>query len=353
MDYEAEAAARGLMVMSAAETGSPVDLADPQIASTDWPTIGSRVRQARRFRFGVEMMGPFDGMTWVDSVRELESLGYSTMFAPDHLDEGYGPITAMATAAAATTELHIATAVFAADFRHPAVLARELASIDQLSEGRLEVGIGAGYQLADYSGSGIQMDSPGVRVDRLIEHVSVLKGLWADGPFDFDGDHYQIRALDGSPTPYRPGGPPIFVAGGGERLLTFAATNADIVGVNPSLPTSEARAASAPNALPRSIDEKLAWIRAAAGPRFDDLEIHGWLRYAQVTDCAHDLAEKLTDTFKVGPEEILQSPVVLVGTVSEIVERLHERRERWGYSYFTIQQPAAREFAPVLARLAA
>ena len=171
----------------------------------------------RPFRFGVEMMAPFEGSTWADSARELEALGYSTLFAPDHFDEGYGPITAMATAAAATTSLRVATAVFAADFRHPAVLARELASIDQLSEGRLEVGLGAGYQINDYAGSGIVMDPPKVRVDRLIEYVAVLRGLFAEGPFDFAGEHYRVTALDGSPAPHRPGGPPIFVAGGGRR----------------------------------------------------------------------------------------------------------------------------------------
>jgi alkanesulfonate monooxygenase SsuD/methylene tetrahydromethanopterin reductase-like flavin-dependent oxidoreductase (luciferase family) len=168
------------------------------------------------------MMAPFGGLTWAESAREIESLGYSTLFVPDHLDEGYGPITAMATAAAATTTLRVAPAVLAADFRHPAVLARELASIDQLSEGRLEVGIGAGYQVNDYAGAGLAMDPPGTRVARMIEHVTVLRGLFADGPFDFAG---------------------------------------------------------------------------------------------------------------------------------EIVERLHERRDRWGYSYYTIQQLVAREFAPVLARL--
>ena len=306
----------------------------------------------RAFRFGVEMMGPFDGMTWADSARELESVGYSTLFAPDHLDEGYGPITAMATAAAATTTLQVATAVFAADFRHPAILARELASIDQLSRGRLEVGIGAGYQVNDYAGSGVQMDSPGARVDRMIEHVTVLKGLFADGPFDFAGQHYQITALDGSPKPYRPGGPPILVAGGGRRMLTFAAAHADIVGVNGSLPTSTQRSGSAPDALPASIDRKLAWIRAAAGARFSELEIHAWLRFARVTSDPQAAAAQLTGRFGADPDQVLASPIVLLGSPGEIVERLHERRERWGYSYFTIQQPAAREFAPVLARLA-
>jgi probable F420-dependent oxidoreductase len=307
---------------------------------------------SRPFRFGVEMMGPFDGMTWAQSARELESLGYATLFAPDHLDEGYGPITAMATAAAATTTLRVATAVFAADFRHPAVLARELASIDQLSRGRLEIGIGAGYQVNDYVGAGVRMDPPGIRVDRMIEHVAVLRGLFADGPFDFAGQHYQITALDGSPQPYRPGGPPILVAGGGRRMLAFAGAHADIVGVNGSLATSAQRSGSAPDALPASIDEKLSWVRAAAGPRFSELEIHAWLRFAGVTSDAQGAAAQLTGRFGADADQVLASPIVLLGSPGEIVDRLHERRERWGYSYFTIQQPAALEFAPVLARLA-
>jgi probable F420-dependent oxidoreductase len=306
---------------------------------------------ARPFRFGVEMMEPFAGLTWAQSARELESMGYSTLFAPDHFDEGYGPITAMATAAVATTTLHVATAVFGVDFRHPPVLARELASIDQLSEGRLEVGIGAGYQIDDYGPTGIAMDAPGVRVSRLIECVTVLKGLFAEGPFDFAGEHFRITGLDGTPKPYRPGGPPIFVAGGGRRMLTFAAQVADIVGVNPSLPSSAARAQAALDAVPERIDAKFAWIREAAGPRLDDIEFHAWLRVAHVTDDAHGVAQPLTEAFGVGVDDVLASPIVLVGTVDEIVERLHERRERWGYSYYTVQQPAAREFAAVLARL--
>lgn len=305
----------------------------------------------RNFRFGVEMMEPFEGMTWADSARELESLGYSTLFVPDHFDEGYGPITAMATAAAATSTLHVATAVFATDFRHPAVLARELASIDQLSGGRLEIGIGAGYQVNDYKSAGIGMDSPGVRVDRMKEHVAVLKGLFAEGPFDFDGDHYQISGLDGSPAPYHAGGPPIFVAGGGKRVLSFAAANADIVGVNGSLPTSAARENFRRDALAESIDDKLSWVRQAAGQRFDELEIHAWLKAAHVTDDAKHHAEQLVETFRATPDEVLASPITLIGNVDQIIARLYERRERWGFSYFTIQQDVAREFAPVIARL--
>src|SRR6201995_491731 len=236
------------------------------------------------FRFGVEMMEPFAGMSWAESAPELETLGYSPLFAPAHFDEGLGPIAAMAAAAAATTELTVATAVLAADFRHPAVLARELAAIDVLSEGRLEVGLGAGYQVNDYRSSGIPMDPPKVRVDRLIEYVAVLRGLFAEGPFSFDGEHFRIDALDGTPHPFTPGGPPIFVARGGPRMLRFAARHADIVGVNPSLPTSERRAEAARDGLAARIDEKFALVREAAGERYDDLTFHGWLRAVPGTD---------------------------------------------------------------------
>lgn len=303
------------------------------------------------FRFGVEMMEPFDGMTWADSARELESLGYSTLFVPDHLDEGYGPLTAMVSAALATERLCVTSMVLAADFRHPAVLARELASIDQLSGGRLEVGIGAGYQINDYRGSGILMDSPGVRVSRMIEYVAVLRGLFAEGPFTFAGEHYTITDLDGTPPPARAGGPPILVAGGGRRMLTFAGAHADIVGVNPRLPSSEVRAESVTDALPRSIDQKLGWVRDAAGPRFEDLVLHAWVRFARVTASAEAMAQELAEAFHATPGEVLESPIVLMGETEEIIEKIHARRERWGFSYFTIQQPVAREFAPVIARL--
>jgi probable F420-dependent oxidoreductase len=303
------------------------------------------------FRFGVEMMEPFAGMTWAESARELEALGYSTLFAPDHFDEGLGPIVAMAAAAAATTELTVATAVFAADFRHPAVLARELASIDVLSEGRLEVGLGAGYQVDDYRSSGIPMDPPKVRVDRLIEYVAVLRGLFAEGPFSFEGEHFRIDALDGTPHPFTLGGPPIFVAGGGPRMLRFAARHADIVGVNPSLPTSERRAEAAHDGLAARIDEKFTLVREAAGERYDDLVFHGWLQAARVTDDGHAAAAEIAASLGLDPDDVLASPFVLVGSVDEIVSRLHERRDRWGYSYYTVQQPSAHEFAPVLAAL--
>jgi probable F420-dependent oxidoreductase len=303
----------------------------------------------RRFRFGVEMQGPFDGMSWADSAREVEAMGYSTLFVPDHFHQGLGPITAMATAAAATTSLVVAPLVLACDFRHPAVLARELASIDVLSGGRLEVGLGAGYNELDYSRSGIPMDPPGVRVDRLIEHTLVLQQLFAEGTTNHVGEHYRISELDGTPKPHTPGGPPIIVAGGGARLLRFAGAHADIVGVNPS--TRGKGRPTAQDALPEAIDAKIALLRDAAGERFATLELNAWLSVAEVGDDTSALVEQLVQRFDAPAADVLASPIVLVGSAASISERLHERRERWGYSYSVVQGPKARAFAPIVREL--
>jgi probable F420-dependent oxidoreductase len=306
----------------------------------------------RTFRFGVEMPRPFDGMSWADSARRLEDLGYSTLLVPDHLHSGFGPITAMATAAAATTTLRVAPMVLACDFRNPAVLAKELASIDVLSNGRLEVGLGAGYNPLDYSRSGIAYDAPGVRVDRLIEHAQVLRMLFGDGPVDFAGEHYRISELDGTPKPYGPGGPPILLAGGGRRLLTFASQHADIIGVNPSLP-SKPGAATARDALPDRIDAKFELIRETAGERFGSLEFSAWISVAALGAGAAvaELREAVAGRFGVPADEAVRSPVVLVGDEDTIVEELRQRRDRWGYSYTVLQIEQAETFAPVVARL--
>jgi probable F420-dependent oxidoreductase len=316
------------------------------------PSGADPAARRRPFRFGVEMMEPFAWMSWADSARELEALGYSALHAPDHFDEGLGPIAAMASAATATENLVVATAVLAVDFRHPAVLARELAAIDLISEGRLEVGLGAGYNVDDYRWSGIAMDPPKVRVDRLVEYVAVLRGLFADGPLTYKGEHFQIDALDGTPHPHTPGGPPIFVAGGGPRMLRFAARHADIVGVNPSLPSSEKRAEAARDGVAASVDKKFALVREAAGDRLADLEFHCWLREARVTDDPEAAASEIAAATGLSETDVLSSPFVLLGTVAEIVQRLEERRDRWGYTYYTVQQPAAQDFAPVVEALA-
>jgi probable F420-dependent oxidoreductase len=305
----------------------------------------------KSFRFAVELHESFAGSTWADTVRELEALGYSTLFVPDHFDEGLGPITAMATAAIVTTTLNVGSLVFDCDYRHPAILARELASIDALSEGRLEVGLGAGWKRLDYEWSGIPMDPPKVRVDRMIEHTKIIKALFNEGPVTFHGEHYTITDLVGSPRPHRPGGPPILIGGGQRRVLGFAGQIADIVGVNASIHSGEVDTAAAHDAMPARIDEKVEWLKAGAGARLDDIEINAWLAAAEVTDDTSGVAELMGQLFSADPRDVLATPLTLIGSIDECAERLQERRERWGYSYTTIPGDKARDFAPLVQKL--
>lgn len=305
---------------------------------------------ARRFRFAADLQAPLDGSDWLDSARELEALGYSTIFVPDHFDEGPGPIAAMAAFAAVTDTINVGVLVLDCDFRHPAVLARELATIDVISGGRLEVGLGAGWKTADYDASGIAMDGPGTRVGRLQEHTAVLKGLWADGPFSFDGDHYRITDLDGTPAPHTPGGPKILVGGGGPRLLRWAGAEADIVGVNASIHSGTIDEAAAHDALEERIDEKVGWLEEGAGDRFADLELNAWLAAAEVTE-DHDLIEGVAALFGATADQFGRSPLALMGPRAELAEKLVERRDRWGYSYTVIPGDKARSFAPLVAEL--
>ena len=307
----------------------------------------------RRFRFGVQLNQAFDGCTWTESVHELETLGYSTLFVPDHVDSGMGPLTAMAAAVTATTTLKVAPLVLDCDFRHPAIVARELATIDLLSGGRLEVGLGAGWKRVDYTQTGIPMDRPGVRVDRMIEHAHVMKALFAGEPVDFTGEHYDITGLVGSPSPHTAGGPPFIIGGGAPRVLRFAGRFADIVGVNPSIHSGEIDADAARDGQADRVDQKLAWLREGAGDRFDDLELNAWTVAAcAFTDDPRGLADQLAPLFGAADgADLLDSPITLIGNVDSLTEALNLRRERWGFSYITVSADQARAFAPLVATL--
>src|SRR4051794_15753822 len=303
------------------------------------------------FRFAIDCQATFDGRTFAQTAQEAESLGYSTLFVPDHFDEGLGPIAAMATAASVTTTLRVGALVLDCDFRHPAVLARELATIDVLSEGRLEVGLGAGWKRLDYDRSGISMDPPKVRVDRMIEHTRILKALFNEEPVTFAGEHYRITDLPGTPRPYTPGGPPIIIGGGARRVLQFAGATADIVGLNASIHSGAVDTAAAHDALADRIDEKAGWLREGAGDRLDEIEINAWLAVAEVTDDTAGAADVVGQLFSADPKDVLESPLALVGSLAECADRLRERRERWGYSYTVIPTDKARDFAPLVAEL--
>ena len=306
---------------------------------------------SRPSRFAAELQRTLDGRNWVESFQELEQLGYSTVFFPDHFHDGPGPLAATAAAAVATTTLNVGILVLDCDYRHPVVLARELATIDHLSSGRLEVGLGAGWKASDYRQAGIPMDRPGIRVDRMIEHTAILKGLWGERPFSFQGAHYQIDDCDGTPKPFTPGGPKILIGGGAPRVLRFAGQTADIVGVNASIHSGEIDTAAAQDGLASAIDHKIDWVRAGAGDRFDEIELNAWLAVASVTDDAYGFAAAVAVGFDSTPEQVLESPLTLIGSPSEIGDRLEERRQRWGYSYHVIPGDNVAEFTPIVAAL--
>ncbi len=308
----------------------------------------------RRFRFGAQLHQPLPGLTWAASARRLEELGYSTLFLPDHFGDQLAPIAAMTAAAAATESLRVGALVFDNDYRHPVVLAKEMATIDLLFEGRCEVGMGAGWMATDYDASGIAMDRPGVRVDRLMEGAAIVRGLFSCDPVNHRGVHYTITDLVGMPSPHTPGGPPLLIAGGSPRMLRFAGATAQIVGVNPSIHSGEVDADAARDGLADRMDAKLEWVRDGAGERFDDLELNAWVPVVAVTDDAQSVAELLAPGFGLGDEDpstLLDSPMVMAGTVDELADRLEARRARWGFSYHVVQNESALELAPLVARL--
>jgi probable F420-dependent oxidoreductase len=308
----------------------------------------------RRFRFGVQLHQPLPGLDWAGSARRVEELGYSTLFLPDHFGEQYAPIAAMTAAAAATERLAVGTLVFDNDYRHPVVLAKEMATIDVLFGGRCEVGMGAGWMRSDYDTSGIAMDPPKVRVDRLQEGVAIVKGLWGAEPVTFDGEHYRITDLVGLPRPHTEGGPPLIIAGGSPRMLRFAGAQADIVGVNPSIHSGEIDADAARDGMADRMDRKVEWVKEGAGARWEDLEINAWVPIVAITDDATSVAEMIAPGFGLDPQDAtaaLESPMTMVGTQGEIVELLQSRRERWGFSYHVVQNESALDLAPIVAEL--
>ena len=313
----------------------------------------------RRFRFGIQLATSLglnatsarDATAWADAARRAEDLGYATVFMPDHFGDQLAPVPALMAAADATSSLRVGALVFDNDYKHPVVLAKELATIDVLSDGRLEVGIGSGWLKSDYDQSGIPMDAPGVRVSRMEEGIEVLKGCFAEGAFSFKGEHYVITDYDGLPKPVQ-SPPPLLIGGGAKRMLGIAAREADIVGINPSIHSGQVDAAAAQDGAFERLDEKHAIVKAAAGARYEDIEINLLQFAAVVTDDRKGTAEMMAPLFGLPPEAVETYPYACIGTVEQIVEDLQARRERWDASYIVFQGDAAMEaMAPVVAAL--
>jgi probable F420-dependent oxidoreductase len=302
------------------------------------------------FRFGIQCRGLADRNGWRDLARRVEDLGWSTLTIADHFDDNFAPLPGLMAAADATETLRVGSMVLGNDYRHPVVLAKEAATLDVLTGGRFDLGIGAGWMTTDYVAAGLSLDRAGVRIQRLAEALAVLRGLWSDEPCTFGGDHYRVTALDGHPKPLTPGGPPIVIGGGGRRVLSLAGAEADVVGINVNLAAGVIDREAFWDGRPETTDEKVGWVRAAAGDR--DPELHVRVHLAMVTDDRDGMVDQLADGFGLTPDVAKATPHALVGDVSQICDQLVERRERWGISYLGLSMDQLEPFAPVIARLA-
>lgn len=292
------------------------------------------------------------GADWTELARKSEDLGYSTLTLPDHFDGQMAPTPALAAAAAVTTTLRVGTLVYGNDYRHPVVLASEMATLDQLSNGRLEVGLGAGWMTTDYEAAGIPLDRPGVRIERMLESLTVIRGLFGEGPFSFSGDHYTITGLDLQPKPLQAPHPPILIGGGGPRMLRIAGREADIVGVNANLRSGAFDAASVSDATAENIAQKIEWVREGAGERFDDIELHARVHFVVFCDDRQATADGLAPMFGLTGDQALASPLALFGDPASMIADLVARREEFGFSYITVGAAEIDQFAPVVAELA-
>ena len=270
--------------------------------------------------------------------------------------------------AGATSRIRISTAVLNQDLRHPAVLAKELATLDVLSGGRLEVGLGAGWVRADYDQSGISFDPAARRIGRLVENIAILKGLFASESYSFTGRHFTVTDLVGTPKPIQDGGPPIMIGGGGRRILSMAARHADIIQVlGASFGTSGAVVDDLSSFRVEAFQERLEWIKDAAGNRFHDIELSLMLVFVVITEDVETAAKGFLDFLSatvsryggdvadldLRVEALLDSPVVAIGTLDEVCDKLRRVRDTLGFNYFVTPYGATpQSLSPIVARLA-
>jgi probable F420-dependent oxidoreductase len=300
----------------------------------------------RPFRFGVTTRGAASREEWIRKARAIEDAGYATLVVPDHFDCTFSPIAALLSAADATHWLRIGSFVFANDFRYPAVLAKEAATLDVLSGGRFELGLGAGGNGEEFEQAGLVFAPPGTRLSRLEEAIRILKGFFSDDPVTFAGKCYTIKDLPGLPKPVQRPYPPLLIGGSGKRLLALAAREADIIGVHctddPEEQTEEALA------------RRVAWIRHKAGERFEHVELNLLILHVEVTPEPYRRVEALIQQkgwTNMPVERVLDMPYVLIGSVDHITEKLQKIRERYSVSYLVVFERYSNAFAPVVARL--
>jgi len=304
----------------------------------------------RPFRFGAKSTKAGSAKQWTDLVKRVEDLGYESFQMDDHLGSQLGTVPALMAAACATSRILVGPHVAGVDFRNPVLFAKECATIDLLSEGRFTLGIGAGWSKADYDVAGIHQDNAATRIERLGEAVAILRGLWGKDPFSFEGRHYRVAPTDGMPKPVSD--IPVMIGGGGRKVLSLAAQQADIVGINPKIVARSINPESMRTTAADAVDEKIAWVKEAAGDRFDQLELQMQVFKTTVTDKPAEVVEQVAGAFGLPPDVIATAPFFQIGSVEQITENLLHVRERWGISSIVFQPDGIEPMAPVVAKLA-
>jgi probable F420-dependent oxidoreductase len=313
------------------------------------------------FRFGIQATNAASAGDWRQFACKVQDLGYSTLFLADHYlgpgpaqvkartpRQDLAPIAAMAAAAAHTTTLRVGCRVFCIDYHVPAVLAKEVATLDLLSDGRLELGVGAGWSGVEYDAMGLTFDTPGRRIAKLKEVVALVKAHCGDEELAVTGEYVNVNGYNGTPPPVQRPHPPIMVGGGGRRVLSYAAREADVVSINsvPFVDRNDDGLTPHEEAVRR-----LEYVRSAAGDRFDALEIESSPYFVVMSDDRESAYRRITEKTGIPVDVLLDHPNVLVGTPDAIADTLHERRDTYGANYVTVQQNQAEKFAPVVARL--
>lgn len=268
----------------------------------------------------------------------------------DHFGPRMSVAPALVLAAHATEHMRVGSFVYDNDFRHPGLLAQEAATIDLLTDGRFDFGIGAGWLRSEYDAAGLDFAPGKIRVERLAESIQVIKSLMAGVPVTYEGKHYRLKELTAGFKTLQQPHPPFIIGGGGPRLLTLAATEADIVSLMPRSKGDGGGLEDA-DASAESFDRKVAVVRQAAGDRFEQLELNTLVQEVIVTGERRQAAESIRHDWEMSPSELLESPLLLIGSPGQIADQLIARRERFGISYISIFERHMPGFTQVMERL--
>ncbi len=319
---------------------------------------------SKKFRFGYQAFAPDSAAQWRDNARKAEDLGYATLSLADHYigagaaseaashpPQTVAAVPAMMAAADATSSIKIGCRVFCCDYHQPLVLLSEMATIDLLSDGRLEAGFGAGWIKSEYEAMGLEMDRPGVRIERMVEYVEFARSFFAGEELNYVGQHVNVTNTTGMGSP-QPEGPAIMIGGGSPRVLRLAGKHSDIVSINFDNSDGKIGEHGISSGTASGTADKLGWVKEGAGDRFDDLEIEIGAYFTVVTDHQGPTLEAMAPAMGMTPEALGQHPHALIGSVDYICETLQERRDTFGISYVTVGSNALDDFAPVVAALA-